>query len=77
MARPEIVARVTALRASAAILRRMPPDLVRGALNARIDAAVATRDFGAAFRLQRLHDDLFLRGGFNPIAPPRNGNGQK
>ena len=70
--RPEIAARVAAFRDSAEAVRRMPAELVQGALEARIDAAVAAKDFAAAVRLQRICDDLFLRGGFNPAAPQRN-----
>ncbi len=70
--RPEIAARVAAFRDSAEAVRRMPAEVVQGALEARIDAAMAAQDYAAAVRLQRIYTDLFLRGGLNPAAPPRN-----
>ena len=73
MGQKDIVARIDALRASAAALRRAPVDRVRGELNARFSAAIAAGNPGEAMRLAKVSEDLFLRGGLKPPAPARYG----
>ena len=73
MGQPEIAARVDALKASAAALRRAPVDRVRGELNARFSAAIAAGKLSEAMRLAKVSEDLFLRGGLKPPVPARYG----
>lgn len=73
MGQPEIVARIDALKASAAALRRAPVEQVRGELNARFSAAIAAGKLSEAMRLAKVSEDLFLRGGVKPPVPARYG----
>ncbi len=71
--RQEIVARIDALKASAAALRLASVEQVRGELNDRFNVAIAAGQLTVAMRLAKASEDLFLRGGLKPSVPARNG----
>ena len=73
MGQPDIVARIDALKASAAALRRAPEEQVRRELDARFNAAIAGKNLKEAIRLATLCEDLFLRGALKPLVPARHG----